>query len=91
MFYKIYGSNKFVGELIAKSHLVEDGDFPVETASFFKSLEDALYILQELTPKYRNWIPVFRKTNCAVFTYHGTEDVMVEVYGDKVAIHDLEV
>lgn len=52
------------------------------------SLEENLYILQELTPVHREWATELIEFGTTTFTYHNLEFVHVEMRGDKFIITD---
>lgn len=61
---------------------------PMPGKTVFQSLEDDLYILQELTPVHREWANELKEFGATTFTYHNLEFVHVEMRGDKFLVTD---
>jgi hypothetical protein len=51
-------------------------------------LEEALYIMQELTPQHPNWKMDLACCGTCLFTYHGTEIMMVSLNGTEISVRD---
>jgi hypothetical protein len=51
-------------------------------------LEEILYIMQELTPQHLLWKMDLACCGTCLFTYHGTETVMVSVNGFEISVRD---
>lgn len=51
-------------------------------------LEGVLYIMQELTPQNPNWKKDLAYCGTCLFTYHGTDIVMVSVNGAEISVRD---
>lgn len=56
--------------------------------SLSDKLEEVLYIMQELTPKHRNWKMDLACCGECLFTYHGVETVKVSTNGNQITVHD---